>query len=73
MSRKLMHVTVKGDRSRWGFAFYGDPKYIPDWRADGLEVYEIENTVPAWVVRAGLVRAWCLVQDVFNFRSPWRP
>ena len=48
----------------------GDPKHLPDWRADGVEVYEIENVIPWWAAR--FPRAWCFAQDVFNFRNPWR-
>ena len=70
MTRKLMSVTVKGDHKTWGFNFYGDPKHLPDWRADGVEVYEIENVIPWWAAR--FPRAWCFAQDVFNFRNPWR-
>jgi hypothetical protein len=68
MGKKLMSVEVKGKHSRWGFEFYGDPAYLEEWRADGLEVYEIVNTIPVWVVRWGLTLPWCFMQDLFNFK-----
>lgn len=71
MSRKLMSVTVRGSLKTWSFNFYGDPKHLNEWRTDGLEIGEIENVIPVWVVTLGLTRAWCFVQDVFNFKNPW--
>lgn len=73
MAKKLIGLEVRGDTKSWGFHFYGDPKHIPEWRADGLEVSEIENLIPAWVVDLGLARAWCFVQDLWNFKNPFRP
>jgi hypothetical protein len=70
-AKKLMRVTVRGDRHTWSFRTYQDPRNLAEWRADGLEIVEIENSVPMWLP-AGLTRAWCFAQDVFNFRNPWR-
>lgn len=70
MANKRLSVDVRGREKRWSFEFMGDPKCIEEWRADGLEVFEIENTVPAWVVDFGLVKPWCFVQDLFNFKNP---
>lgn len=72
MGKKLMSVEVRGNDRQWGFQFYGDPKYLNEWRADGLEIYEIENTIPTWVVDLGMTRAWCFCQDIFNFKNPFR-
>lgn len=69
---KLLCINLKGKRRSWGFNFYGDPKYLAEWRADGLDITEIVNSVPAWYVDAGLpVRWWCFWQDVFHFKNPW--
>lgn len=70
MSKKLMCVDVRGNRKQWGFMFYGDPKHLADWRADGLVVDEVENIIPEWVVDLGLVRPWCFLQDLLNFKNP---
>jgi len=72
VGRKLMAVTIRGDQHEWSFCFYGNPKHLDDWLADGLEVALVENTVPAWLPKWVPVRWWCFVQDVFNFRNPWR-
>jgi len=66
--KKLLSVEVKGAEHNWSFNFYGDPKHLEDWREDGLEVNEIINTVPEWVVDCGLAKPWIFFQDVFNFR-----
>ena len=72
MAKKLLSIEVRGNARSWGFLFYGDPAHIPAWRADGLNVVEVENLIPAWVADLGLTRAWCFAQDVFNLRNPWR-
>ena len=72
MSQKLMSVTVRGNHLSWSFSFYGDPAHIKGWRADGLEVFEIENTIPVGVAGLGLTRAWCFVQDLIHFKNPFR-
>lgn len=69
--KHLMSVTVRGKAHTWSFHFDGDPKYLQEWRDDGLEVYEIYNSFPEWLP-SPLIRSWCFVQDVFNFRNPFR-
>lgn len=71
MTHKLLSLHVKGRHKSWIFEFMGDPKHIPEWEADGLEVWEVCNVVPLWVARLGLTRAWCFAQDIFNFKNPW--
>jgi hypothetical protein len=72
MATKLMHVQVRGKHHQWGFMFYGDPKYLDEWRADGLEVEEVEHVIPEWVVQMHMTTAWCFVQSILHFRNPWR-
>lgn len=71
MAEKLLSIHVRGKQSLWSFEFRGDPKYIPEWRADGLDVYEVENIIPFWLPPI-LVRPFVIAQDLFNFKSPWR-
>ena len=66
--KKLMSVEVRGADKTWSFLFYDDPKYLDEWRDDGLEVNEIMNVIPMWVVDLGLTRIWTFFQDMFNFR-----
>jgi len=63
-----MSVEVTGASKTWSFLFYGDPKYLEEWRNDGLEVDEIINTIPEWVMDLGLTRPWIFLQDIFNFK-----
>lgn len=73
MASKLLCVHLRGKEHRWSFEFYGDPKYLEEWRADGLEVTEILNTIPKWAVDIGVpVRWWFFAQDILNFNNPWR-
>ena len=69
---KRLIVFVRGEQKSWSFEFFGDPAHIEDWRKDGLDVWTVENTVPVWVANIGAVRLWCVLQDIFNFRNPWR-
>lgn len=64
---KLLSVEIKGKEKNWSFNFYGDPKYLREWRDDGLEIFEICNTIPLWVHSMGLTRPWMFFQDLFNF------
>jgi len=66
--KKLLSVEVKGADKTWSFSFYGDPKHIDVWRDDGLEISEIINVIPEWVIDLGLIRPWIFFQDLFNFK-----
>lgn len=72
MAKKLMSVDVRGKDHSWSFNFYGDPKYLDEWLADGLDIKTIENIIPEWIVDMGLTRLWCFFQDLFNFKNPFR-
>lgn len=67
INNKLLSITVRGRSHIWSFNFYGNPKYLEEWRADGLEVDEIVNTIPTWAPP----KLWCFLQDIFNFKNPW--
>lgn len=73
MANKQLSIEVRGKEKSWSFTFLGDPKYLDEWRADGLEVFELVNTIPAWVADQGLwaIKLWCFLQDVFNFKNPF--
>ena len=71
MGKKRLTITVRGKEKAWSFETIGDTKYLNDWRADGLEIDELCNTIPGWAVNVGLTRPWCFCQDVFNFKNPF--
>lgn len=72
MAKKLLMLNVRGQRFMWGFEVYADPQYIIEWHADGLDIVVVENVIPGWVANLGLARAWCFLQDLWNFKNPWR-
>lgn len=72
MSKKLYSLEVRGHEHLWSFHVLVDPKYVDEWRADGLELNRLENIIPSWVVDAGLMRPWCFLQDIFHFKNPFR-
>jgi hypothetical protein len=67
----LHSITVKGKSHTWSFTFKGDPAHLADWRADGLDVSQVLNRVPAWAQQLGLTRPWVLVQDAWRFLRFW--
>ena len=74
MPKKLYCVTVNGKQSTWSIDTYAKPEWVTDWRADGLEVIEPLNVTPSWVPElfgTPGVRAWCFLQDLWNFKNPW--
>jgi hypothetical protein len=72
VSEKLMSITVKGKNHTWSFDTYADPVYLDEWLDDGLEIYEVSNSIPMWVVEYGLVKPWCFMQDIFNLNNPFK-
>lgn len=64
-------VTVRGKQHEWSFRVQATEEHVADWRADGLEVFELVNTVPVWVNDIGLTRAWVFLQDLWNLPSNW--
>lgn len=72
MSNKLLSISVKGNNKQWSFNFYGNTRYINEWREDGLEIDIIENTIPEFINDIGLTKAWVFFQDIINFNNPFR-
>lgn len=68
--KKPLTITVRGKHHEWNFDVQADPRYLQEWRDDGLEIYVVENSIPEWVVGLGLTRAWCFLQDCFYFKNP---
>ncbi len=66
--KRQLSITVRGREHEWNFHFDGDPKHLEEWRADGLQVDEIYNSIPEWLP-SWLMRPWCVIQDIFNFRG----
>lgn len=64
-------VDVRGKQSEWGIPSDLSAEAIADMRADGLNIIVPVNTIPLWVVRAGLIRPWCFLQDCWNFKNPF--
>lgn len=64
-------IEIKGKHKNWSFPFKGDPKYIPEWEADGLTVTELLNSIPEWAVDLGLLRPWVFVQDCWQKMRLW--
>jgi hypothetical protein len=66
MKRKYM-ITVHGNHKTWGFPIVAPPEHAEDWRADGLEVDEICNSIPLWAAREPMLTIWILAQDFWQW------
>ena len=65
-------IEIRGKEHTWGVDWDAPQCQIDDMRADGIEVHEIENSMPFWVVDIGLARPWCFFQDIWNFKNPFK-
>jgi hypothetical protein len=63
--KKVLGITIQGKTKQWNFQTVGDEKYLKEWQDDGIEIHEIINTVPEWVVMAGLDKIWYFFQNLF--------
>ena len=75
MTHKLMSVVVRGRDKTYSFLTYQDPKYLPEYLAQGLDVQLVENTVPDYkfITQSRIfLRAWCFAQDVWNLKNPFK-
>jgi hypothetical protein len=64
-------IAVQGKTSKWNFTFEADDTLLSEWRADGLEVYEVVASVPQWAASIGLTGLWAAVQRVWRFMRLW--
>jgi hypothetical protein len=70
--KKRYFLRVQGREHTWSFPVELEPHLINEPVADGVQIEgEIFNTVPGFMAGWRLARAWCFVQDVFNFRNPF--
>lgn len=70
--KKQLSMTVKGKNHTWCFDILVDERYVQDWLDDGLNIVAIENTIPMLVNEIGLTHIWVYMQDLFNFRNPFK-
>ena len=65
MRKELYSITVRGNNKTWSFDIEGTEEWQKEWREDGLEVDEVVNIIPKWIVDLGLVKLFCRIQDLF--------
>ncbi len=64
MARYLLNV--RGRSAEWAFVVNGDADAAKVWAADGLDVFEVAHSIPAWVADIGLSRPWCAAQSFWR-------
>ncbi len=69
--KKKCSVNVKGKKHIWRVQVYATMEQIKRWDQDGLDVGIEIYSIPEVIMRLGLVRPWCFMQDIFNFRNPF--
>ena len=66
MTKRVFEIGVRGKTKSYSFNFDGDPKYLDEWRAQGLDINPVLNIIPAWAVDMGLLNIWIFFQDTFR-------
>lgn len=69
--KQWMVIEVRGREKQWSWHVKADPQYLEEWQADGIQIFILENSIPAWAVDLGLTHIWCRVQDVWKFLRFW--
>lgn len=70
--KRQYSITVRGKSgAQYGFTFVGHPEHIEGWIAEGFDITEVLNTIPAWAVAIGLTRPWCAAQDLWRWMRLW--
>lgn len=68
----LATIEIKGKSSRWAFDCQASNAEIEAMRADGIDVGILVNVIPAWVVAMGLTGPFIALQDLWNFKPPFK-
>ena len=70
--KQRVELVMRGNSSEWAVSCDMSSAQIDAMVADGIEIGIVHHSVPMWAVDIGLLRPWCFVQDVFNFRNPFK-
>lgn len=66
--KESMSLRVRGKQHEWCFTIKGDPQFLEEWRADGLEVELVYASIPAWMVSIPLLPAvYVKLQRIVKF------
>lgn len=68
----LTIMCMRGQKHEWDVQAEMSNEQIADLRAVGHEIGIVENIVPVPVAEAGGTRVWCFMQDLWNFKNPFR-
>lgn len=61
---------IQGKSGRWSVVVPSKAQ-ADAMRADGIEVVQVVNTIPAWVADMGLGHVWCAIEDIWSLPSRW--
>ena len=77
-------IEIKGNEHTWEFPVEINPRYLKEWRADGLKIDELVNTVPNWkvldfnlpilgkrIIPLPPTKLWCFFQDLSKNLLYW--
>jgi hypothetical protein len=69
--KRICSVTVKDKNGHpYSYETLLDTKYLPGLKDAGIDIYELENTIPVWINNLGLTKPWVFIQDLLNFKNP---
>lgn len=64
----MYSITVTGKSGKqYSFNFEASAEHVDQWHKEGFQIDEIVNVIPEWLP-SPLVRVWCFLQDIYNFR-----
>ena len=70
--KKPYSLSVRTESGKhFTFTTMVDPKYVDEWRAEGIEIDELINVIPEWVVDVGLLKPYMWLQDFIRIPSRW--
>ena len=70
--KRNYNLIIRGKEHEWTVSVMADPEHVKDWQADGLQLEEVQYSVPAWAVEAGLLKPYIFIYDLFYMRNPFR-
>lgn len=69
--KRPMLISIRGKSHEWSFPLVGDAADLAEWRADGLEVIELDAAIPEWAAACGLARPIAAMQAAWQWLRVW--
>lgn len=71
MGKKAYYLEVQGKTRKFVVVTYIEPKFVPLYFEEGIEIFPIRNIIPMWIPKR-YRKLFVFFQDIFNFNNPFR-